>query len=149
MHSPVWVPAGFALYGPKVHGYYKCTTQALRDKYPSLADDFPESIWHSRSYNGDKNKRASAYMHRDSANLAYGWCAIQALGDFDHTQGGHLALRELGIVTQFPGGSAIIAPSSVVEHGVTPVTKHETRTSLIHFSPAGIFRHVEYDFCTC
>ncbi|KAF7288197.1 hypothetical protein HMN09_01419100 [Mycena chlorophos] len=42
------------------------------------------------------------FKHRDVLNLPFGWCAITALGDFDHTKGGHLVLWDLKLVVQFP-----------------------------------------------
>ncbi|KAK7057365.1 hypothetical protein R3P38DRAFT_3168888 [Favolaschia claudopus] len=40
--------------------------------------------------------------HIDFRNLAWGWCAITALGDFDPDLGGHLVLWDLKLIIRFP-----------------------------------------------
>ena len=87
-------------------------------------------------------------MHSDHNNLAFGWCAIQSLGDFDSTAGGHLILQQFGVVAEFPAGSTILLPSATVTHGNTPISSHEKRSSLVHYTAGGLFRYVEYGFRT-
>ncbi|KAJ7867294.1 hypothetical protein B0H13DRAFT_1897597 [Mycena leptocephala] len=58
--------------------------------------------------------------HRDFGNLAFGWCAITAFGDFDYRKGGHLILWDCKLILEFPPGL----------HG------------------GGLFRWVEHDFQT-
>ena len=85
-------------------------------------------------------------MHNDHANLAFGWCAIQSLGEFDARTGGHLMLQQLGLVVEFPAGSTILIPSATISHGNTPIAQHERRASLVHYTAGGLFRWVEYGF---
>ena len=59
-----------------------------------------------------------------------------------------MILQQLGIVVEFPPGSTILLPSAVVTHGNTPIGKHETRSSLVHYTAGGLFRWVEYGFRT-
>lgn len=121
----------------------------LQERHPHLAGGGPpEGVFASRSKNRKKEGAAAAYLHNDSANLAYGWCAIQALGNFNPKTGGHIVLQQLGLVVEFPPGSTILIPSATVTHGNVPVCEGETRASLVHFTAAGLFRWVEYGFCT-
>jgi hypothetical protein len=103
-------------------------------------------IWATSSAN--HGPQAVAYLHNNSGNLAHGWCAIQALGDYNPKKGEHLALLQLGLIVEFPPGSTVLIPSSTVTHGNLPIAPHERRTSLVHFTPGGLFRWVEYSFHT-
>ena len=112
---------------------------------PGFEPPFDESIWANQTKNPTN---AQAAMHNDHCNLAFDWCAIQAFGDFDPHEGSHLILQQFGVVTEFPPGSTILIPSSIVTHGNVPVHEHEQRSSLVHFSAGGLFRWVEYGFQT-
>ncbi|KAJ7156364.1 hypothetical protein C8R46DRAFT_1226585 [Mycena filopes] len=46
------------------------------------------------SHGGGQLQPACSIGHRDFANLAFGWCAITALGDYDFTKGGHVPARD-------------------------------------------------------
>lgn len=83
------------------------------------------------------------HRHLDSQNLAYGWCAITAFGDFDPTRGGHLILWDLNIAVEFPPGSTILIPSSALVHSNTPIQADETRLSFTQYSAGAIFRWVD------
>jgi hypothetical protein len=85
-------------------------------------------------------------LHNDSGNLAHGWCAIQALGDYDPKKGGHFVLLQLGLIVEFPPGSMVLIPSSTVTYGNLPIALHEKCALLVHFTPGGLFRWVEYGF---
>lgn len=86
--------------------------------------------------------------HKDSGNSPKTFCAIQALGQFDATRGGHLYLRELGLLIQFPAGATILIPSALLTHGNTPVAPGEVRLSFTQFVPGGLFRYVDNGFRT-
>ncbi|KAL0567979.1 hypothetical protein V5O48_014013 [Marasmius crinis-equi] len=62
--------------------------------------------------------------HRDSKNLAFGWCAITVLGNYNWTKGGHLVLWDLKMVIEFPPGSTIYIPSALVCHFNTSIAPH-------------------------
>ncbi|KAK7012687.1 hypothetical protein R3P38DRAFT_3323987 [Favolaschia claudopus] len=83
------------------------------------------------------------FKHRDVLNLAFGWCAVQALGRFDHTKGGHLVLWDLKLVVEFPHGALILLPSATVAHSNVPVQEGEERLSFTQFSAGGIFRFLD------
>jgi hypothetical protein len=42
--------------------------------------------------------RTVMFPHLDFANLAWGWCDITALGDFDPDLGGHIILWDLKLI---------------------------------------------------
>ena len=88
--------------------------------------------------------RVRSFMHRDSQNLPFGWCAITALGNFDATKGGHLILWDLKLAIEFPPGSTILIPSATLIHSNAALGANESRLSFTQYSAGGIFRWVEY-----
>jgi hypothetical protein len=87
--------------------------------------------------------------HTDYNNVAYGLCAVTALGNYDPTLGGHLVLFDLGLVIEFPPGTTILIPSSVLWHGNTPlVGEGVQRMSITQYCAGGLFRWVDYGFQT-
>lgn len=133
-----------AEYAPKLFVHYRDTLGALYSQHPQLTPAFPNTIWPAASFNlGD---RVITHEHRDAGNLPQGWCALYSLGDFDPTKGGHLILRELGFMVEFPPGSLILLPSSTITHGNTPIQKGETRKSFALYAAGGLFRWVKYGF---
>ena len=81
--------------------------------------------------------------HRDSANLAFGICAITALGRFDPKKGGHLVLRELGLVVEFPPGATALIPSAVITHYNSRIQEGETRYSFTQYAAGSLFSYVD------
>ena len=79
-------------------------------------------------------------------NLPFGFCAIHAFGDYDYTKGGHLVLKELKLIVQFPPGALILIPSATITHGNIPVREGETRTSFTQYTAGALFRFVDNGF---
>ncbi|KAJ7635424.1 hypothetical protein B0H17DRAFT_1149698 [Mycena rosella] len=79
-----------------------------------------------------------------------GWCAIQALGRFDPTKGGHLVLWDLELIIEFPAGATILLPSAMIAHSNIPVDVRngEERASFMQYTPGGLLRFVDNEFCT-
>lgn len=140
----MFISAALQTYAPKLYRYYEDTLQTLYDKYPHLSPAFPSTIWPAASFN--LGNQVVTREHRDAHNLPQGWCALFSFGDFDATKGGHLILRELGYMAEFPAGSLILLPSSTVTHGNTPIQLHETRKSLALYAAGGLFRWAAYGF---
>ena len=113
---------------------------------PTLQRPFERCIYPAVTYN--LGPRTVCERHFDSANLAFGWCAVTALGQFDSQKGGHLILWELGLVIEFPAGSTIFLPSAVVSHSNVPVAQAETRYSFTQYAAGGLFQWVESGFQT-
>ncbi|KAH9484728.1 hypothetical protein JR316_0001628 [Psilocybe cubensis] len=130
----------------QLYQYYATTLSKLHSKHPKLRRIFPDSIFSAVSYNF--GPWTTCFQHKDFANLAFGWCAVTALGDFDYTAGGHLILWELKIVIEFPPGCTILFPSALITHSNVPIKETERRYSFAQYTAGGIFRWVENNFMT-
>ena len=86
--------------------------------------------------------------HFDCMNLAFGLCAIFVFGTFNGKTGGHLVIRELGIVIEVHAGSIVFLPSAIVEHYNIEIVDGETRYSLTLYSAGSLFRWVYNGFRT-
>lgn len=114
---------------------------ALLENDKDLKKPFPRSAYPTAAFN--LGPSVCTFKHRDPLNCPFGLCAIQALGDFDPTKGGHFVLWDLGIYIQFPPGSLILIPSATLVHSNTPVAKHESRASFTQYCGSGLFRYVD------
>ncbi|KAF9015795.1 hypothetical protein BDZ89DRAFT_962460, partial [Hymenopellis radicata] len=81
--------------------------------------------------------------HTDQGNLAWSWCAITALGNYNPDKGGHLIVWDLGLIIRFPPGSTIMMPSALLTHSNVEIQQDEERMSVVHFSAGGLFRYVQ------
>lgn len=84
--------------------------------------------------------------HTDCGNLAFGWCAITALGNFDPDRGGHFILWDLGLIIRFPPGSTILLPSALLTHSNIPIQNGEVHYSIVQYASAGLFCWVYNSF---
>ncbi|KAJ7036453.1 hypothetical protein C8F04DRAFT_1181460 [Mycena alexandri] len=87
-----------------------------------------------------------ALVTRDFGNLAFGWCAVTALGNYDYTKGGHLILWDCKIILEFPPGCTILLPSAAIFHSNIPISTNECRYSFTQYTAGGIFRWIEHGF---
>ncbi|KAJ7818846.1 hypothetical protein B0H14DRAFT_2372927 [Mycena olivaceomarginata] len=138
--------AVFALWAPRLYGYYRACDAQLRTCHPHLRRPFDHSVFFCANFNFGRN--VWMFKHRDILNLVFGWCAIQVLGRFDATKGGHLILWDLGLVVEFLAGALILVPSATIAHSNVPVQEDETHISFTQFSPGSIFRYVDNGFWT-
>ena len=129
--GPNFSLGAFAFYAPRLYKYYVNTLRKLYASDPDLEPPFYGAIWPNDSPNS--GKKSCAFLHNDHNNLAFGWCAIQSFGKFNHQRGGHLILQQFGVVAEFPAGSTALIPSSVVTHGNTPIAEDETRHSIVSY----------------
>ncbi|KAJ7831090.1 hypothetical protein B0H13DRAFT_1915619 [Mycena leptocephala] len=141
-------PAGTGLrpLGPATVSVLRDHNAALHRRHPDLRRPFGHSTFFCAAFNFGPN--VWTFRHRDVLNLAFGWCAIQALGEFDPTKGGHLVLWDLNLVVEFPPGALILLPSATLAHSNVPVAPEEKRASFTQFSAGGIFRYVDNGFRT-
>lgn len=72
----------------------------------------------------------AAKLHRDHINLLLGFCLILAMGDFNPKTGGHLILKEAGVILEFGPGDLTLIPSAAVTHGNIPIPIGERRNSM-------------------
>lgn len=102
------------------------------------------SVFAAASFNF--GPRAVTFEHTDSGNKANGLCPIFCTGTFDPTKGGHLVLRQLKLLVQFPPGCIALIPSATLMHGNVPIRAGEQRESFTQYASGGLFRWVEYGF---
>ncbi|KAJ7446042.1 hypothetical protein B0H11DRAFT_1746380 [Mycena galericulata] len=136
----------FQLYAPDLHEYYRSTLNLLHQWNDSLPRNFDEftSVFAAATMNF--GPFTITLPHLDFANLAWGWCAITALGDFDPDKGGHLILWDLRLVIRFPPGCSILIPSAILRHSNVSIQQGEKRFSFTQYTAAGIFRFVYNGF---
>ncbi|KAI0692084.1 hypothetical protein BC835DRAFT_1278302 [Cytidiella melzeri] len=128
----------FAFYFPKHYISYAELRKTLLARHPGLRYPFDGSPFAAQSTN--YSRRAVTYEHTDCANKADGICPIFCSGDFDPTKGGHLILRELNLLIEFPPGAFIFIPSAILLHGNVDIAPGEQRESFTQFTAGGLFR---------
>ncbi|KAJ7018840.1 hypothetical protein C8F04DRAFT_976580, partial [Mycena alexandri] len=133
--------AAFALWAPRLYQYYRVHDAGLRLHHSHLRRPFKTSVFFCVAFNFGRN--VWTFKHRDVLNLAFGWCAVHALGRYNATLGGHLVLWDLKLVIKFPHGALILLPSATIAHSNIPVQEGEERVSFTQFSAGGIFRYVD------
>ena len=132
------------MYSPKLYRYYCRVLKALFDHHPGLVHNFTNSVFPAVTFNCGPD--AVTFDHLDHLNLSHGLCGITCGGDFDHTKGGHVHLRQIRLVIEFPSGASMLIPSGCLDHGNTPIQPGETRHSFTQYAAGGLFRWVTYGF---
>ncbi|KAF8142371.1 hypothetical protein K438DRAFT_1466301, partial [Mycena galopus ATCC 62051] len=120
----------FATWAPLLFAFYTAQMAAL-GRWKTMRRNFPGSMFAACTFNF--GPLAICAPHIDSANLAWGWCVITALGDFDPDLGGHLILWDLRLVIRFPPGSTILIPSALIRHSNVPIQAHEYCSSFVQY----------------
>ncbi|TFK36611.1 hypothetical protein BDQ12DRAFT_609640, partial [Crucibulum laeve] len=145
-HIASFAEAAFSLWVEGLYEHYKQHSNALLAHHQHLHRIFSKSVFSAVMFNF--GPQVWTRKHCDSQNLAFGWCAIQVLGIFDHTKGGHLVLPDLRLVAEFPSGSLILLPSAMLTHANVPVGDGESRASFTQYSSGGLFHYVDNGFQT-
>ncbi|KAJ7135536.1 hypothetical protein C8R46DRAFT_922798, partial [Mycena filopes] len=138
--------SGMARYAPKLWRYYVDILQKLFDHDKNLQHLFMNSLFPAASFNLGPNVVTDG--HIDTQNFVPGLCGITSGGNFDHTVGGQIYLKQLNLVIDFPSGSTILIPSGFIEHGNTPTQPGERRISFTQYAAGGLFRWVHCGFRT-
>lgn len=133
-------------WSPKLHQHYADYMRKLKQRYPELNFPFERSVFPTTTYN--LGPRTVCFPHLDFANLAFGWCAITALGNFNYKVGGHLVLWDLDLIIEFPPGSTILIPSAILSHSNTAVNEWERRYSVVQYAAGALFRWVDNGYRT-
>ncbi|KAK7016259.1 hypothetical protein R3P38DRAFT_3321111 [Favolaschia claudopus] len=143
-----WTNTLFMAFAPDLWKFYRDTLDAVCSHDPTILRNFSQkfSVFSTTTFNF--GPRTVTFPHIDFRNLAWGWCAITALGDYDPDRGGHLILWDLKLIIRFPPGSTILIPSAIMRHSNTNIQPHETRFSFTQFTPAALFRWVYNNFRT-
>ncbi|TFK61426.1 hypothetical protein BDN72DRAFT_936115, partial [Pluteus cervinus] len=144
--------AAFQQWFPQIFDYYKQRLDRLWAEYTQCDDgrplkkNFSRSIYTSAAFNF--GPQVCTFKHRDHLNCPFGLCAVQSLGRFDHTKGGHIVLWEAKVFAEFPPNSVILIPSATITHSNLPCQPHETRISFTQYCAGGLFRFVDNGFKT-
>ncbi|KAJ7764441.1 hypothetical protein B0H14DRAFT_2403378 [Mycena olivaceomarginata] len=140
--------AMFQCYAPDLHDHYHSTLDALHRWNKNLKRNFLSTALVFAAVTFNFGPATVTLPHLDFANLAWGWCAITALGDFDPDKGGHLILWDLKLIIRFPPGATIFIPSALLRHSNTSIQKGEKHFSFTQYTAAGIFCFVDNGFKT-
>lgn len=140
------IPGAFSCYAPKLYARYCDYFTRLCEHDEGLEWPFDNSVFPTTTVNFGPN--AACYDHLDFANAAAGWCSITSAGRYDPKRGGHLILFDIDLVIEFPPGSTILIPSSVLRHGNTPINEGngETRVGMTQYAAGALFRWVDNGF---
>ncbi|KAJ6449253.1 hypothetical protein C8R47DRAFT_999271, partial [Mycena vitilis] len=137
----------FQTWNPAVHALFAFTLDALTTDYnPALRRNFERRFSAFAAATLNFGPTTVTLPHIDALNLAWGWCAITALGFFNPDLGGHLVLWDLLLIIRFPPGSTILIPSAILRHSNVGIAATETRYSFTQYSAAGLFRWVDNGF---
>ncbi|KAF8153397.1 hypothetical protein B0H34DRAFT_800603 [Crassisporium funariophilum] len=137
--------ASLAFWNPGIYEYQKSRVEQLLAYDPKLKRTTPKTIFPTAACNF---RNVSCYKHCDTQNCPFGWCAITALGNFDHTQGGHLILWELKLIIEFPHACTVLIPSATITHSNIPVADGDVRVLITQYCAGSIFRYVDNGFQT-
>ncbi|KAJ7433757.1 hypothetical protein B0H11DRAFT_1758613, partial [Mycena galericulata] len=129
-------------FAPDLHSFYLSQMRLLHTSAPYLRRLFPEALSVFAACTFNLGPSTVTFPHVDAANLAWGWCCITALGDFNPDLGGHLILWDLNLIIRFPPGSTILIPSALLRHSNVGIQQGETRFSFTQYSAGGLFRWV-------
>ncbi|KAJ7821735.1 hypothetical protein B0H13DRAFT_2241710 [Mycena leptocephala] len=136
----------FKVFAPVLYAFYATQMALIAVWRPSLHWNFARSVFAACTFNFGPH--AITVPHLDFGNLAWGWCAVTALGFFDPDVGGHLILWDLKLVIRFPPGSTILLPSALIRHSNVPVSTHERRYSFTQYTAGGLFRWIRNGYQT-
>ncbi|KAJ7834179.1 hypothetical protein B0H13DRAFT_2240245 [Mycena leptocephala] len=96
----------FKVFAPVLYAFYATQMALIAMWRPSLHWNFARSVFAACTFNFGPH--AITVPHLDFGNLAWGWCAVTALGFFDPDVGGHLILWDLKLrwysFTQYTAG---------------------------------------------
>ncbi|KAK7027867.1 hypothetical protein R3P38DRAFT_3315414 [Favolaschia claudopus] len=129
----------FYAFAQQLHEFYRTEFDKVCAHDPSILRNLPSrlSVFSTATFNF--GPATVTFPHIDFRNLAWGWCAITALGNFDPDRGGHLVLWDLKLVIRFPPGSTILIPSAFLRHSNVNIAPHETRFFVYTIHPGGAF----------
>ncbi|KAJ6512505.1 hypothetical protein C8R45DRAFT_960594 [Mycena sanguinolenta] len=136
----------YRTWNPRVHADFEDMLDDCIEDNPALKRNFPAPRSAFAAATINFGPATVTNRHVDAHNLAWGWCCITALGDFDADRGGHLILWDLKLVIRFPAGSTILIPSAILRHSNVPIVAGQRRYSFTQYSAAGLFRWVDNGF---
>lgn len=120
---------------PKIHHKFDDCLHALKSHDAKNTRNFDHSVFAAATTN--IGPQVVTLPHRDFNNYAGGFCAITAIGQFDHTEGGHILIWPLRLAIELPAGATILLPSALFMHSNLPIRANETRRSFTQYSAGG------------
>ncbi|KZT07845.1 uncharacterized protein LAESUDRAFT_650433, partial [Laetiporus sulphureus 93-53] len=141
-HLTKFENAALQLFALGLYTFYTENIAKLKEDNQILHSNFNSSVFGAVSYNFGPNVVIT--MHTDHTNLAWGWCSITALENFDHKQGEHVILWDLHLVIEFSAGTTILIPSAILLHSNVNINANKTCCSFTQYSTDGLFRWVNY-----
>ncbi|KAJ7669103.1 hypothetical protein B0H17DRAFT_1162256 [Mycena rosella] len=132
------------MWAPNLFDFYVDYMKLFYHHYPNFYHPFLNGIWCAVTFN--LGPMTCTLGHRDFANLAFGWCAITALGYFDYRKGGHLILWDCKLIIEFPPRTTILIPSAAIFHSNIPIADGEHRYSFTQYTAGRIFCWIEHGF---
>ncbi|KAI0653542.1 hypothetical protein C8Q70DRAFT_1048383 [Cubamyces menziesii] len=133
--------SAFQVFAPKLHQYYKATLDRICESDPTLKRNSPGNSFAAATFN--LGPQTFTRPHLDHLNLPWGWCAITALGAFNHTRCGQVVLWNLKKIIEFPCAATIFILSAVAEHSNLALDSGEERLSITQYTAGALFRWVE------
>jgi hypothetical protein len=135
---------GLARYLPKLYDFYRTTLKGIFDRHPELKQLFDNSVFPAATWN--LGPQVVTDDHVDELNLPHGMCGVFNAGDHKHKRGGHMFLKQLRLVIEFPSGSSMLIPSASITHLNVPIGKQEKRYSLTTYAAGALFRWAAYGY---
>ncbi|KAJ7834312.1 hypothetical protein B0H13DRAFT_2369971 [Mycena leptocephala] len=115
-----WTNMLFMAFAPDLHEFYRVTLNDLLSVFATATFNFgPATV---------------TLPHLNFRNLAWGWCAITALGNFNPDRGSHLVLWDLKMIIRLPPA---LRSSSPQQYFAIPTSRYfrTRRGSHSHSSP--------------
>ena len=129
---------------PKLYEHYEKLVEDINAHHLEVCCPHAKSVFMATTLNlGDT---VVTKRHRDTKNLANGFCAVVSLGNYDHKQGGHLVLHDLNLILEFPPGWVIFLPSACIIHSNIGISDDEWWSSITYYTAGGLFRWAAYGF---
>ncbi|KAE9388726.1 hypothetical protein BT96DRAFT_749125, partial [Gymnopus androsaceus JB14] len=129
--------AVFNLFAHQTYVEYKETLTEHIQQNPKLCPTSSQTVFAATTVNF--GPCTVTPPHLDAGNIAHGWCANTALGNYDPDKGGHLVLWNLKLIIRFPPSATILFPSALITHSNIPVQPSEERRSIVQYSAGGLF----------
>ncbi|KAE9389115.1 hypothetical protein BT96DRAFT_835420, partial [Gymnopus androsaceus JB14] len=137
IHLAQHASSAFFCWAPRLYSFYAENRARIEKESPDMCWNFAKSIFACCTFNF--GPQTVTVEHLDHLNYVFGWCAITALGNFNHQKGGHFVLWDLGLVIELPPGWSILIPSAYLRHSNTIIGVNETRYSLTQYTARGLF----------
>ncbi|KAJ6578475.1 hypothetical protein B0H19DRAFT_930781, partial [Mycena capillaripes] len=138
--------SGLARYVPKLYRFFCDTLRGIFENQPELEQQFHNSVFPAATWN--LGPSVVTEEHSDELNAAFNFCGVTSAGNYKHKRGGHLYLKQVKVVAEFPSGSTMLIMSAAMDHGNTPIQKGEARYSMTQYASGALFRWAAYGYQT-